>query len=528
MKLVTVAQMGDLERRSEAGGVATDALMERAGLCVARTAWESFGGSGPQAVVVVLVGPGNNGADGLVAARHLQRWGAAVTAYLCAGRLREGERLRRCQEAGVEVLSARGDPTGTYLESLLSHATLVVDAVLGTGQSRPIEGAVRQAFRAVNAERSRRGLRVVAVDLPSGVDADTGRADVSGVVSDVTVTLGCPKVGLFQFPGAARVGRLTVADIGIPPELLSDLPNEVVTAEWASGHIPTRVADAHKGTFGRVMVLAGSPSYLGAPYLACMGAARVGAGYVTLATLPSIQAMIAAKITEPTYLLLPEAPTGSFTTRAAGILREALPRYDSLLVGPGLGGQPLTHVLLQHVLLDGESLPHPVVIDADGLNFLAASPGWWERITRPAVLTPHAGEMARLLGVPVEDVEAHRLEMATEAAARWDVTLLLKGAYTVVASPEGAGRVIPFANPALATAGTGDVLAGAIAGLLAQGMSPFDAASFGAFVHAAAGEIVASELGRAGVVATDVLSALPRALKAIAEGSFTGGPDELR
>ena len=242
---------------------------------------------------------------------------------------------------------------------------------------------------------------------------------------------------------------------------------------------------------------------------------------------PAVQALVVPKLTESTYLLLPDDGDGVADFEAAGTLREAMAGCDALLVGCGLGQHDTTRLLLEHLLLSPAPLPLPTVIDADALNFLASTSRWWERLQADAVLTPHPGEMARLLGCGIAEVEADRIGAARRAAAAWGVTVLLKGAYTVAAAPDGRARVLPFANPALATAGTGDVLAGAVAGLLAQGLAPFDAATLGAFVHAAAGQLAAEETGEAGVVASDLLPLLPRAIRAIKDGSFTGGLQHL-
>lgn len=526
MRIVTVDEMRDLERRSAAEGVTTDALMERAGLAVARVAWREMD-SRPGTRALVLVGPGNNGGDGLVAARHLQAWGAHVTAYLCGPRPPEDLKAHPARAAGVQVAAANDDLALTGLRRLMGDARLVVDAVLGTGKARPIAGPLSAMLAALREERILRpDLKLLALDLPTGLDADTGEADPACPAADVTVTLGCPKAGLLRFPGAAKVGRLVVADIGIPLHLTQDPSLDLMTPRWARGVLPQRPRNAHKGTFGRALVVAGSPAYIGAAYLACMGVARAGAGYVTLAVSPSIHPILAAKLTEATYLLLPEEDSDGFPQEAAQRIREGARDCDVLLLGCGLGQRAPTEALVRQLLHSSPALDIPLVLDADGLNLLAGIPGWWGRLKAPAVVTPHPGEMARLLGEKVERVEEDRVEVARAAAARWGVTVLLKGAFTVVASPQGRVRVSPFANPALATAGTGDVLAGVVASLVAQGLSPFDAAGAGVFLHAAAGELVAREVGPAGAIASDLLPRLPLALRALREGSFSDGVDE--
>ena len=473
--------------------------------------------------VLALVGPGNNGGDGLVAARHLQRWLGGVTAVILAPRPDDDPKRDLAVLAGVQVIALADGPVA-FLERSLSSTVLVVDGVLGIGATRPLEGVIREAAALVNAERARRDtLHVLALDIPTGIDAATGDADADALNADATVTFGFPKPGHFRFPAAARTGRLIVADIGIPDVLARDIPEEVVTAAWARAHLPRRPLDSHKGAFGRVLALAGSRNYVGAAYLACMGAARSGAGYVTLAVTPAVQTLVTGKLTESTYLLLPDDGDGTADPEAVSILRAAMPACDALLIGCGLGQQDTTRILLHQILLSPTPLPLPAVLDADALNFLASTDHWWQRLQANAILTPHPGEMARLLHCSIAQVEADRIGAARQAAAEWGVTVLLKGAYTIAAAPDGRVRVLPFANPALATAGTGDVLAGCTAGLLAQGLAPFDAAALGAFLHAAAGHLAAEELGEAGVVAGDLLPLLPKAIHTLRDGSFTPG-----
>ena len=528
MKTVTPEEMRDLERRSEEEGVSTDALMERAGLLAARVAWNMLGEGAYGSQIIILVGSGNNGSDGLVTARHLQSWGARTTAFLLAPRAPDDPKLQPASEVGVTIVEAADSSHLTDIQSELSEAALVVDAVLGTGQSRPLEGIYRDVLAAANAERERRPeLVILAMDIPSGVDAETGSADADALVADATATFGFPKTGLFRFPGAGLMGQITVADIGIPEGLSANIRQEVVTQAWAQAYLPTRPLSAHKGTFGRVLALVGSRNYVGAAYLACMGAARSGSGYVTLAATPSLQSLVASKLTEPTYLLLPCDTDGDPTAEGALAVRDGLPNCDVLLAGCGLGQHDGTNALLEQLLLSSVPLSVPIVLDADALNTLSGIPSWYSRLQSPTVVTPHPGEMSRLLGTSITDVEGDRVATAQKAAAEWGVIVLLKGAYTVVASPEGDVRIIPFANPGLATAGTGDVLAGVIASLIAQGVLPYDAASLGAYLHAAAGEMVTNDIGNTGLVASDLLPMIPRAIKSVREGTFSGGIREI-
>ena len=518
MKIVTVEQMRQLEEASASGGVSADTLMERAGLAAAREATRAVG-TVAGARILVLVGPGNNGGDGLVAARHLQRWGASVTAYLVLGR-REGDpKLVLALERGVRAISCSEDQGLAVLDVEVARCRMVIDAVLGTGRVRPLEGRVREVMlRLVEAGARRPEMAVVALDVPTGMDADTGQVDPACPRADVTVTFGYPKAGYFQLPGAEWRGRLEVVDIGIPDHLAQETKLELLTGGWVRERMPPRPLGAHKGTFGHALVVAGSPSYVGAAYLASQGAARAGSGLVTLASPQSIYPIVASKLTEVIHLPLPGDQEGLFHPQGADIIREHLHSFSSLLVGCGFARSPGLVDFLRRLLLTKPAPALPVVIDADGLNNLSEIDGWWRELTTPAVVTPHPGEMSTLTGMSARDIQSRRTEVALEWAARWGVVVVLKGAYTVVASPEGMCRVSPFANPGLASGGTGDVLTGIIAGLMAQGLSPEEAACCGVYLHGAAGEAVRRELGDTGTLATDVLAALPGTIKAVRAG----------
>ncbi len=520
-KIVTSEQMGRIERLSEEAGVSTDTLMEQAGLAVARRIYqhlESLDG----VPLAVLVGPGNNGGDGLVAARHLHHWGAAVTVYLCLDRRQPDPNLDIVRERGVTVLSASDDPGLTGLNQVLDSARMVVDSVLGTGRARPVDGILKETLLAVSEAVVRRpDLTVLSVDLPTGLDADTGASDPACLTADVTVTLGHPKVGLFAPAAADKIGSLETVDIGLPPGLDDDIDLELMSSAWARSTLPLRPVAAHKGTFGRTLVVAGSCNYVGAAYLASAAATRVGAGLVTLAIPESLQAAVAARAAEPTYLPLPEVSPGVVSAEAVAVVLENLAVYDTLLLGCGIGQAPTTREMVETLLYGDSRLP-PMVVDADGLNLLSVSDTknspWWQKFSSNAILTPHPGEMGRLSGESAERVQDDRIEVARETASRWNKVVVLKGAHTIVASPGGRAMVSPFVNPGLASAGTGDILAGAITGLLSQGLTLEDAAFLGVYLHGMAGELVRAEIGDTGMIASDLLPALPRAIKELREG----------
>jgi hydroxyethylthiazole kinase-like uncharacterized protein yjeF len=551
VKIITVEKSRFLENKANEGGLSFAEMMENAGRAAALAIRRRIGAQGKR--VLILVGPGNNGGDGLVAAHYLWEMGARVTCYLWKRSVDDDPNFRRAKDDRLPMLWAEDDDGFEALRGLLTGADAVVDALLGVGVDRPIGGTLKELLDVVQQIVSQQGAPaqlaetvpaqpaepiplIVAVDCPSGLNCDTGAMDPAAVPADLTVTFAYPKLGLLLFPGAEAVGHIVVADIGIPPELADDVPLEMATAEQVQAWLPARPRSAHKGTFGSALIVAGSVNYVGAASLSGSGATRVGTGLVTVALPMPIQPAVAASLTEATYLLLPH-DMGVISAGAVPVLRKSLADYDALLLGPGLTQEKETvsfvHAFLglEHAERRGHigfvssgisqqkevlDLP-PLVIDADGLNALAAAEEWWKVLPPGTILTPHPGEMARLMGddATASDVQGDRHGLARRMAARWNAVVVLKGAFTVVAEPGGLVVVLPFANPALATAGSGDVLAGAIVGLRAQGMEPFEAAVSGAYLHGLAGELARADLGDMGVVAGDLPSRLPHALRAV-------------
>jgi NAD(P)H-hydrate epimerase len=382
----------------------------------------------------------------------------------------------------------------------------------------------------------------VAVDCPSGLDCDSGALDANALRADLTVTFAAAKRGQLAFPGAEAVGELVVADIGLAGlnlPALDAVPLTLATEDLVRGLLPARPRNAHKGTFGRVLVVAGSVNYTGAAYLAASAAYRVGAGLVTLAVVLPVYGVLAGQLPEATWIMLPQEQ-GVIARAAADLLRGNYARTQGLLVGPGLGTEPETAQFVRRWLgaeevagqrhgqfgfvsapaapgasaNDLSPMP-PTVVDADGLRLMARIEGWAGLLPHEAVLTPHPGEMAALTGLDKDVIEADRIGTAQKFAAQWGRVVVLKGAFTIVAAPDGRTVVQPFATAALARAGTGDVLAGTIVSLMAQGLSAFDAAVAGAFLHGQAGLLAAQALGTtASVLATDIIEGLIEALAA--------------
>ncbi|HLH61362.1 MAG TPA: NAD(P)H-hydrate dehydratase [Ktedonobacteraceae bacterium] len=509
MYIVTVDQMRALEQRADREyGLTSSILMENAGKSAAEILLQHLRHQ-PSSVkgleFLILVGPGNNGGDGLVMARHLEKWGGLISTY----RWKE-------QKLTIHGENVPEQDTPAKLEEIIQRASYVLDALLGTGRSRPLPDSMRELLGRVGKEREKRdSLRVIAVDLPTGMNADTGEVDPGTIHADMTITLACPKQGFFFFPGRDYLGEMYVGDIGLPAEMERHLQTEMLTASLVKGLLPGRPLQSNKGTFGKVMLLCGSPPYPGSAFLGGSAAGRVGAGLVTLAVTEKMLPIYASAFHEATFVLLPEENAGSLEWVNA--LMNHLHGYRSLLMGPGLGQSPYIREVILQVLEELRAMPDEkrprLVVDADGLNNLSALERWWTLLPPGTVITPHPGEMGRLCGgIKVSGGSIERLELARSKAKEWQVTLVLKGACTIIAEPDGRTRINWLANPALATAGTGDVLAGMIAGFLAQDLSPFDSASASVYLHTVAADLVSSEIGHAGLLASDLLSKIPRAM----------------
>ena len=512
MEIVTGEQMRRIDARTiEGRGVPGAVLMENAGRGVAEAMAREIPGLARRPVVV-LCGKGNNGGDGLVAARHLLRLGVPSRVVLLAsGGTLSGDpaaNLERARAAGVSVEEAPDEKTWRAATPLPGRA-VVVDAILGTG----VRGATRGLAACVIEDVNSSGATVVAIDVPSGIDADDGAVPGPAILAHRTLTLCRPKLGLVLEPAASHAGPFAVIDIGIADE---DVATESSILFWtdegaAAALLPPRPASAHKGTMGHLLAVAGSRGKSGAAALLARAALRSGVGLVTVATARSAQPIVAAAQAEVMTEPLLETRTGAIATGALPVLRRLLAARSALAIGPGLGTEATTRGLVR-ALAKAPGLP--CVLDADGLNAFAHD-GRARATLRagkfPLVLTPHPGEAGRLLGMTAKDVQADRLGSASRLAAETGAVVVLKGPRTIVVAPSGRTAFNSTGNPGMATGGTGDILTGVIGALLARGMDGFDAARLGTYVHGGAGDRAADRLGEDGMIAGDLVEELPGA-----------------
>jgi NAD(P)H-hydrate epimerase len=509
LPLVTAEQMREIDRHTLASGVPGETLMDRAGAGVVEAMARRYGPLLGMRVIV-LCGPGNNGGDGFVAARHLRVHGADVH----VGLLAPLERVKGDAKLQLERMRAAGLPinvieNGETLRTMVArHARwdYALDALLGTGARGPLEGVIATAAQVLR-ELDDTGTRVVAVDLPTGVDADTGEIARRAVRSDLTVTFGAAKRGQLLYPGRAFVGRLEVVDIGLlAPKAGAAHAIVLATQDGMARLVPLRDPRAHKGSVGRVVVLGGAAGYTGAVALAARAATRSGAGYVQAAVPESVVDVLSTKLTEELPVAMPERRPRVLAVEALAPALALAGSAHAALVGPGLSRVPCAEELARRFVA---ACPVPMVVDADALNAFEGQSEKLAELKAQAVITPHLGEMQRLTGVPAVQLEARRIDAAREWAARWGVVVVLKGAPTVVAAPDGRTCVNPTGNPGMATAGVGDVLAGLLVALLAQGLERFDAACLAAWIHGSAGDRAAADQGQHGMNASDVLERLP-------------------
>jgi ADP-dependent NAD(P)H-hydrate dehydratase / NAD(P)H-hydrate epimerase len=561
LRIATVEEIRAIEKEADEKAYSYSEMMDSAGRAAADRAGEILKDiKAPR--ITVLVGSGNNGGDGLVAGLYIaqDKPEALVNFYLL--QKRKDSYVQTVQEAGLPISHAEDDKDKRVLRNMVASADLVIDALFGIGLRLPIkeeaQKVLRHAKRAIEERRSEiparlsinptkpkqiprsASLTVLAIDCPSGMDCDTGEVDSQTLHADETITFIAAKKGQFLYPAADYLGQLTVADIGISQNLdsMKALSDSLVDAETVQKLLPARGSDSHKGSYGRALIVAGSVNYVGAPALSAEAAYRAGAGLVTVGAPNTVVLALSGSLREVTWLMLPH-DMGVIAEGAVTMLYKELNKMKALLIGPGIGTEKTTREFLLKLLQpNGEkaktpnkrslgfrvdtavkeeteeliSLP-PLVIDADGLNLLAETENWWTLLPENTIITPHPGEMARLTGLETKEVQEQRWELAREKAKTWNVILMLKGANTVIAAPNGDFAVLPFKTDALAKAGTGDILAGLIVGFLAQGMKAFDAALLAGYLHGLAGQLSAEMQSSRSVLAGDVLKAIGAAFK---------------
>jgi NAD(P)H-hydrate epimerase len=532
--------MQKVEREADANGLSYEMMMEHAGLGLAEqvaSRYETLQEGG----VFGLVGSGNNGGDALVALAKMADWGWKAAAYIVRARPENDPLMERLRSSGGEIIDGEADEKYRLLKTGLNKHAIVLDGVLGTGFSLPLRGAVKNILGAAKKQLAQMEVKpvIVAIDCPSGIDCDSGEAAEESFAADTTVTMAAMKQGLLRFPAQELIGDLILVGIGLKSKdkrspTWQGIKRKVMTESMVSKQLPVRKKDAHKGTFGTVLIIAGSVNYTGAALLAGKSAYRVGVGLVTMGIPAPLHSALAGQFAEGTWLLLPDE-MGVIADSAAEVVLENLGNASALLIGPGFGTEDTTKNFLENLFSAspkskqarigfvsanqselGEQkteLP-PVVVDADGLKLLTKIKDWTEIISKPAVLTPHPGEMAVLTGLDVKDIQKERMEIAEKFARDWGHVVVLKGANTVVAGPDGRTTVIPIANPALARAGSGDVLAGVIVGLRAQGLEAFESAVSGAWIHGQSGLYAAQKIGTSSsVLAGDLIESLPQVIQ---------------
>ena len=516
MKVVTAAEMRQIDQDTIEGiGIPGIVLMETAGSAIVRAIQQHY----PRCRRIgIFVGKGNNGGDGIVIARQLAHAGRDVHLFLVSPPDSfTGEaaiNLQIAKRLGLQIEETLTD-TGT-VPTTLASCELLVDAILGTG----LRGSVRDRIATIITTINNLSIPILSVDLPSGLDADTGHPLGTCVQADRTITIGLPKRGVLVHPGAELAGKLEVVDIGFPEQVVDaqDIKVNWTTAQQVSQWLPQRSSSSHKGTYGRVLVVAGSTGMTGAAALASEAALRAGAGLVTLATPKHLNPILEGLLPEAMTLPLPETASGSLSTAATSAILEFAEKTQSVLaIGPGLSQHPDTAALVHQLVRENQKqeLGIRLVVDADGLNALAQAPEIISLVDKAAVLTPHPGEMARLTNTPVSTLEKDRIRTAQQFASNSGVTLVFKGAPTVTGFPNADVWINSTGNPGMATGGMGDVLTGIIVGLMAQGISSEKAAALGVYIHGLAADRVAEALGMHGLLASDVLKAVPAAIASL-------------
>lgn len=512
MKVVTPKQMNQIDKICiDHFGIPGVVLMENAALIVVEEIITFLGNvSGKR--VLVIAGKGNNGGDAFAVSRHLYNKGALVSLFITASKndiTGDGAiNLSIAEKSGIEPIEVVKEQSIDKIKTEMEKADLIVDGMLGTGLKGEITGILAEIIRLVNCS----GVPVFSIDIPSGINGETGKVMGTCIKATRTISFGLPKVGLLVHPGCEFTGQLIIADIGIPQKAINSINIKLNTIQdsYVSQVLPVRLPDTHKGSYGKIFIIGGSLGMTGAGYLAAAGALRVGGGLVCLGIPSTLVCKSYPGILEVISIPLEDRKSGYLSKDSISVILGQMKTMTVTAIGPGLSTREDVHEVVFSVI---ENSDIPLIIDADGLNVLACDIDVLKKLRVPAVITPHPGEMARLAGISIREVQNNRIEIAQEFASNWKVITVLKGAKTIVALPGGEIYINPTGNSGMATAGSGDVLTGVISGLIGQGMRPEEAAISGVYLHGLAGDRVAEVKGVYGLNARDIVEELPYTIK---------------
>jgi hydroxyethylthiazole kinase-like uncharacterized protein yjeF len=509
MKVSTVSEMRELDQRAiEEFVIAAEFLMENAGQAVYFALLNEFGIAGKR--FVIFCGLGNNGGDGLVVARKIHSSGGAVKVFV----LGDPVRFKGAAKTNADIISrlpieVRQVESAEEVKTEVAHCDCIVDAILGTGLTREVTGLYRDVIELINGSEK----TVFSIDIPSGVHGDTGKAMGAAVKADVTVTFGLPKVGNMLFPGYDLGGKLYVSHISFPPIIYD--ANTLKIEISSLTELPPRDPDGHKGDFGQVLFVAGAANYFGAPYFSALSFLKAGGGYSRLAAPRSIVPFIASKGSEIVFHPQAETDAGSIAFRNKPALLELSERMDMVIIGPGLSLDSETQQLARELTAE---IDRPLLVDGDGITAVCQDLGVVKGRQAETILTPHLGEMSRLTGTSVREIDDNKIDGLQRTAVELDATVVLKGAHSLIGHPDGRVFINMSGNPGMATAGSGDVLTGTIAAMFGLGLPLQTAVRQGVFVHGLAGDLAAEDRGEDGITAQDILDYLPLATKAIRRG----------